>query len=158
MARNFDLQDEYKNRSVIIRRRAKTGPFDTSNAIDNKANMEAVINFQPVVPSSAEPNRLPIQLNNSGRVISGTNEVVSAGQNMETARLKTQAYLARNPIRATPVVPTATTQATATGLTTEINIVSAVSSGTGVRLPAAVAGTVVGGGLANVGYNALTSQ
>lgn len=129
MARKFDLQDEYKNRSAIIRRRAKTGPFDTSNAIDNKANMEAVINFQPVVPSSAEPNRLPIQLNNSGRVISGTNEVVSAGQNMETARLKTQAYLARNPIRATPIVPTATTQATATADTTTQDITVDVDTG-----------------------------
>jgi len=135
MARNFDLQDEYKNRSVIIRRRAKTGPFDTSNAIDNKANMEAVINFQPVVPSSAEPNRLPIQLNNSGRVISGTNEVVSAGQNMETARLKTQAYLARNPIRATPVVPTATTQATATADTTATTTTDTTTGATTPNVP-----------------------
>jgi len=43
----------------------------------------------------------------------------------------------------TGVSANGSTQAQATALTTEINIVSAVGSGTGVRLPAAIAGTVV---------------
>ena len=43
----------------------------------------------------------------------------------------------------TGITANGSTQTQATVLTTEINIVSTVTSGTGVRLPTAVAGTVV---------------
>jgi len=66
---------------------------------------------------------------------------VTASGTVQAANITATAYITR--AVTTGISANGTTQAQATGLTTEINIVSTVNSGTGVRLPAAVAGTVV---------------
>ena len=66
---------------------------------------------------------------------------VTASGTVQAANITATAFITR--AVTTGVSANGTTQATATGLTTEINIVSTVSVNTGVRLPAAVAGTVV---------------
>ena len=71
---------------------------------------------------------------------------VTATGTVQAANITATAFITRavtTSISANGTGPTGNTQANATALTTEINIVSAVNSGTGVRLPAAVAGTVV---------------
>ena len=71
---------------------------------------------------------------------------VTATGTVQAANITATAFITRavtTSISANGTGPTGNTQANATALTTEINIVSAVSVGTGVRLPAAVAGTVV---------------
>ena len=71
---------------------------------------------------------------------------VTATGTVQAANITATAYITRavtNSVSANGTGPTGNTQANATALTTEINIVSAVAAGTGVRLPAAVAGTVV---------------
>jgi len=66
---------------------------------------------------------------------------VTASGTVQAANITATAFITR--AVTTSISANGTTQAQATALTTEINIVSAVSVGTGVRLPAAVAGTVV---------------
>jgi hypothetical protein len=71
---------------------------------------------------------------------------VTATGTVQAANITATAFITRavtTSISANGTGPTGNTQANATALTTEINIVSAVSATTGVRLPAAVAGTVV---------------
>ena len=75
----------------------------------------------------------------------GTNTIstgnLTATGTVQAANITSTGFITR--AVTTSITGNGATQATATALTTEINIVSAVSVGTGVRLPAAVAGTVV---------------
>jgi hypothetical protein len=75
----------------------------------------------------------------------GTNTIstgnLTASGTVQAANITSTGFITR--AVTTNISANGTTQGTATGLTTEINIVSAVNSGTGVILPAAVAGTIV---------------
>jgi hypothetical protein len=102
--------------------------------------------YFPVVISGSTSGNYAHAVGTSGISFAlGTNTIstgnLTASGTVQAANITSTGFITR--AVTTSISANGTTQATATGLTTEINIVSAVNSGTGVRLPAAVAGTVV---------------
>jgi len=102
--------------------------------------------YFPVVISGSSSGNYAYAVGTTGISFAlGTNTIstgnLTASGTVQAANITSTGFITR--AVTTNISANGTTQGTATGLTTEINIVSAVNSGTGVILPAAVAGTVV---------------